>query len=479
MNARIRYLYGFFVIALLVLIGFTSYWSVFDSDSLRANRANKLPLLQQQQVRRGLIRAADETALARNEVTRTGSGVRFYSRIYPEGRVFSHPVGYSFIDQGSAGLERFYNDELTGSGNEFATLLDRLRGKQREGDDLITALDPAAQKAALDGLAGRAGGVVAIEPRTGRVRVMASVPNYDPNSVPRDLSKLNRDRSAPLLNRDTQSGYPPGSTFKVVTATAAIDSGKVAADTTFSGRSPQSFPGTLPLSNFRDQQFGQLTLTQAMTNSVNTVFAQIGAKVGAATLEQYMNRYGFNRKPRIDLPRDELRTSGRYSPDGRLITGTSVLDIYRLAIGQEKLAVTPLQMAEVVAAVANNGVLMRPFIAEKVVDRDGAKVSENEPTEQSKVMKPSTAETLTKIMKQVVREGTGTAAALQGIDVAGKTGTAEKGNDVNQAWFIGFAPADDPEVAIAVTVERTDGTGGQVAGPIAKQVMQTLLSEPG
>ena len=157
----------------------------------------------------------------------------------------------------------------------------------------------------------------------------------------------------------------------------------------------------------------------------------------------------------------------------------AAVDVGRVAIGQERLAVTPLQMAEVAAAIANDGKLMRPHIGQKKVDRDGRKVGEIDPSEQSQVMKTSTAQTLTEMMKQVVKEGTGTAAALQGIDVAGKTGTAEKGNGINQAWFIAFAPADSPRIAIAVTVERTDGTGGEVAAPIAKQVMKTLLSEQG
>jgi peptidoglycan glycosyltransferase len=477
-NARIRYLYGTFVVLLLLLIGFTSYWSVFDADSLRANRANKLPLLQQQQVRRGLILAADGTVLARSKAIGGREQARFYKRIYPDGSLFAHPVGYSFVEQDTAGLERHYNDELTGQGNEFATLLDRLRGKRREGEDLDTALDRAAQRAAFDGLAGRRGGVVAIQPQTGRVRVMASLPSYDPNTVPRRLRQLNRDPAAPLVNRDTQSGYPPGSTFKVVTATAAIDTGMFNPDSVINGRSPREFQG-FPLSNFNNQQFGDITLTQALTNSVNTVFAQVGVRVGTDTLQKYMDRYGFNRKPRIDLPRDELRASGLYSSGGKLLGKSEPVDTARVAIGQERLAVTPLQMAEVVAAIANSGTLMRPHIGDRLLDRDGRTTDRIESSKQSKVMKESTAKTLTEMMKQVVREGTGTAAALGGIDVAGKTGTAEKGGGANQAWFVGFAPADAPRVAIAVTVESTSGTGGEVAAPIAKRVMETLLRSRG
>ena len=188
MNARIRNLYGLIVVLLLLLVGFTSYWSVFDADSLQANRNNRLPLLEQQQIRRGLIFAGNGSLLARNRTAKVG-GTRFYSRVYPQGSVFGHPVGYSFVDVSSAGLERYYNNDLTGQGNEFSNLFDRLRGKQQEGDDLHTALNPDAQRVALDQLAGRPGGVVAIEPQTGRVLVMASVPGYDPNQVGRNFAR--------------------------------------------------------------------------------------------------------------------------------------------------------------------------------------------------------------------------------------------------------------------------------------------------
>jgi peptidoglycan glycosyltransferase len=188
-----------------------------------------------------------------------------------------------------------------------------------------------------------------------------------------------------------------------------------------------------------------------------------------------MRRYGFDRKPLIDLPEDELRASGVRGRNGRLLRPSDAIDIGRVAIGQERLQVTPLQMALVAAGVANGGSLMRPHLVERVMDRDGRTVRRIKPSEQNRVMKEGTAAQLASMMSNVVREGTGTAAALQGIEVGGKTGTAEVGNTINQAWFIGFAPLDNPRVAVAVTVERTTGQGGTVAAPIAKSVMETLL----
>jgi penicillin-binding protein A len=470
-NVRITNLFGLVVVLCAVLVGFTSYWSVFHAGSLEANRANKRPLLEQQRVRRGLITARDGTVLARNKVTGSGAD-RFYARSYPDGTLFSHVVGYNFVSRGNAALERRYDDDLTGKSDEFQTILDQLRGKKREGHDLETTLDPAAQRTALAGLAGRPGSVVAIEPQTGFVRVMASVPGYDLNAIPDNFARLIRTPDAPLLNRAAQSGYPPGSTFKVVTATAALDSGRFTPDSVLSGKSPHVIDG-VPLSNFSNEQFGDIPLTTALTHSVNTVWAQVGVKLGKSLMYRYMNRYGFDRKPAIDLPSDELRASGVYSK-GRLLSDSDPVDIGRVAIGQERLQVTPLQMAMVAAAIGNGGRLMRPHLVDKITDADGRTVRKVKPSEESKVMSGETASALGGMMAEVVKEGTGTAAALQGIDVAGKTGTAEKGN-ANQAWFIAFAPVTAPRIAIAVTIEQTSGQGGTVAAPIAKQVMETLL----
>lgn len=471
MNVRITNLFGLVVLLCAVLVGFTSYWSVFHAGSLEANRANKRPLLEQQRIRRGLITARDGTLLARNKVTGTGAD-RFYARSYPDGSLFPHVVGYNYVSRGNAGLERKYDDDLTGKADEFQTVLDQLRGRNREGHDLETTLDPAAQRTALSALAGQPGSVVAIEPQTGFVRVMASFPRYDLNSVPDNFARLIRAPGAPLLNRAAQSGYPPGSTFKVVTATAALDSGKFTPDSVISGKSPKVIDG-VPLSNFSNEQFGDIPLTTALTHSVNTVWAEVGVKLGKSLMYKYMNRYGFDHKPAIDLPSDELRSSGVYSK-GRLLSASDAVDIGRVAIGQERLQVTPLQMAMVAAAIANGGHLMRPHLVERVTDADGRTVSKAKPSEESTVMSEGTAHALAAMMAQVVKEGTGTAAALQGIDVAGKTGTAEKGN-ANQAWFIAFAPVNAPRIAVAATVEQTSGQGGTVAAPIAKQVMETLL----
>jgi peptidoglycan glycosyltransferase len=476
-NNQIVKLFGFVVVLYALLFGFTSYWAVFDSDSLEANTANRRPLLEEQKIERGKILAADGSVIARSVPQGKGDD-RIFVRRYPEGSLYGNPIGYSFVTQGRVGFELEHNDELVGEKTEFLSILDELQGQAQEGDDVQSSLDPDAQRAAVEGLGGQRGSVVAIVPSTGEVRAMVSIPGYDPNQVPKNFQELNSQRSAPLFNRATQAGYPPGSTMKVVTATAALDSGEFDQDDTLSGRSPKEISGA-PLNNAGNEQFGEIDMTTALTSSVNTWWAEAAEQIGAETMLKYMDRFGFSQKPRLDYPSFQLATSGVFDGN-KLLTSDDLIDIGRVAIGQERLRVTPLQMAEVVAAVANGGELMEPRLWSKVIDPDGRE-TKLDPDRQSRVMSEDTAAQLNEMMQSVVNEGTGTAAALSGIDVAGKTGTAEIDIDagVNQAWFIGFAPADDPKIAVAATVERTSGFGGTVAAPIAKAVMEAILEGGG
>jgi peptidoglycan glycosyltransferase len=482
MNRQIIQLFGISMLLFAVLIGFTSRWSVFDAQALKDQPANRRPLIQEEQIARGLIKADDGTVLARSVPHGKGEQ-KIYSRTYPTGALFGHAVGYSFITRGRAGLERSRNSALTGQESEFSTIFSQLQDRKREGKDVITTLDPQAQKVAIQALGGRKGSIVAIEPQTGRVRVMASIPEFNPNDVPSRFAEFNRSSDAPLLNRATQSRYPPGSTFKVVTAAAALDTGKYTPQSIIDGHSPRTISG-VPLANDGGESFGPITLTDALTNSVNTVFAQVGESLGRSTLEKYMNRFGFNHDPPLDYPDEEMTASGVRDANGNLLGPDSGFDVGRVAIGQGgsegAIEVTPLQMAMVAAAVGNRGELIRPRLTERIVDKDGRVTDRFQPRRQSRVMSVNAAQQLTQMMGNVVEEGTGTAAALSGVKVAGKTGTAEVDNATsNQAWFIGFAPLDHPKMAVAVTIERTAGQGGTEAAPVAKQVLQSLLGRQG
>lgn len=483
MNEPIVRLFGLVIVMFAVLLAFTSRWTIFEAKSLRDNPLNARSLLEQQRIDRGRILAADGTVLARSVRSAASSrSERVFERTYPTGDEFAHAIGYYFTDLGRTGLERYRNATLNGqAGTNLQTILDQLQGKKRQGNEVVTTLDPNAQQVANKALAGHEGAVVALEPRSGAVRVMASSPAYNPNDL-RSTKTYERLASSaggkPLVDRATQFGYAPGSSFKVVTATAAIDSGAFTQESTVDGRNDVLISG-VPLQNDENESLGPVTLTQGLAKSVNTVWAQVAERLGKRTMARYMRRFGFGRKPQLDYPVEEMSSSGEYS-GARLISPTSSqVDVGRMGIGQDKLEVTPLQMAEVAAAVANRGRLMVPHMTDRIVDPDGRTTERISPHLQSVVMKPSTAAAVTAMMEAVVNEGTGTSAQIAGVRVAGKTGTAETqiGTAINNVWFIAFAPASAPKVAIAVTLKGVPGQGGAFAAPIAREVIERLLHD--
>jgi peptidoglycan glycosyltransferase len=481
-NTPIRRLFGFFILLFLLLLGATTWWTVVRADDLNRNHAdqNRRNLLRGIKVPRGAILAANGKTIAHS--LKDSQGV--YTREYPMGDRFGHPVGYSYTNTGQTELESFYNVELSGGASATDSLLRQLIGNRDGGDDLRTTLDPDAQQLAED-LIGQAspvegGAAVVLDPRTGAVKVMASVPGYDPNSTrsSRELSKLNKDETRkPLINRALQFGYAPGSTMKVVTLVAALDSGEYSPEDRVDGTNNVKISG-VPLPNDFNESYGSIDLPTALAKSVNTVFAQIAEKLGKSTMREYMERFGFDHKPRLDYPAGEMSAAGEYR-NGRLIPATSrFVDVGRMGIGQDKLQLPALQMAEVAAAIANGGRLMKPHIGDRFIDSDGRTSKTIESETQSTVMSEDTAAAVTQMMVGVVENGTGTKAQVEGMSVAGKTGTAETATGAgqkNNLWFIGFAPADDPQVAFAVTVKDVVGFGGDVAAPIAKALIEELV----
>ncbi|HWF53378.1 MAG TPA: penicillin-binding transpeptidase domain-containing protein [Solirubrobacteraceae bacterium] len=468
MNGPIAKLFGVIVIMFALLIGWTSRWTVFDASSLNANPLNKRTLADDLKIKRGRILADNGEVLAKS--VPAGGGT--WKRTYPKGSLFSQTVGYSDVLNGEqAGLEQSDDSDLRGLNQGLDSVFGQVAGT-RVGDDVYTTLDPKAQQVARADLAGRQGAVVALNPKTGAVLALYANPTYNDNAPTAGGSQF---------NYATQAYDPPGSTFKIVTATAALDSGKYTPNSMIDGKSPITVSG-VPLSNDANEQYGLITLTDALINSVNTVFAQVAESVGIPTMTEYMKRFGFYAKPPIDLPPSQLRASNVRSFTGKFLrAGSNQEDIGRIGIGQGGLLVTPLQMAEVVATVANGGKLMAPHLTAKVVDPTGQTVKTITPTVYSTVMKPATAANLTQMMLKVVEEGTGQPAQLGNISVAGKTGTASIGHlgqNLTEPWFVGFAPVNNPQVAVAVTVQQTQGGyGATVAAPIARDVMQTLLAE--
>jgi len=492
-NKQISRISIFALLLLAALIVATTYWQSWAAGGLSTRQDNAIQRVAQFRIKRGLIYASDgKTALAANRPKKT-SDQTLYFRRYPTHGLASQVVGYSTQGRSRAGLERSQNAYLTASnanlGTIFDKLGDKLKGATVTGNNLVLNIHVNAQKIAETALRGKCGAAVVINPKTGAVYVMASSPGYDPNKVesPNGFASILKTpgacpgSSSPLLNRATQGLYPPGSTFKTVTAAAALDSGKFTPSSRFFD------PGYCieygqRVSNAGDpeapERFGSVDFVQAYQHSINAVFCDIGKKLGAGAVLDKAKDFGFYSKPPIELPSNELASSGEY--DFRKHTtfdDAGLADPGRLAFGQDKLLVTPLQMALVAAGVANGGTVMEPHLVKKVTSPGGGTVVKVKPRKWKRAMKPETAAELNAMMQAVVTGGTGTPAAIPGVKVAGKTGTAETGErNVYDAWFIFFAPADDPKVAGAVVVEHSvNGFGGPTSGPIAKQLIEAIL----
>jgi peptidoglycan glycosyltransferase len=456
---------------LLVLM--LGWWQVVAADDLKDRPGNTQTLQAERLIDRGRILSADGKVLAASRAVRV-RGRRVYERVYPQGSLAAHAVGYATASQ-HTGIEDTYNRYLSGS---FGTepLLQRLNLKEKRGADVTLSLDTRIQQAAEEGLAGRRGAVVALDPRTGEILALASYPTFDLQQAVTDFNAIPREGS-PFVDRATAGLYPPGSTFKVVTTTAALESGEFTPSSSFDDTGSYDTPGG-PIRNFGGEVYGRHDLATALTNSINTTFATIGDALGVDLMGEQMTKFGFGERPPVDLPDDEVFPSGRRE-NGKLLPNTQEhMDVARLAIGQERLTVTPLQMAMVASAVANGGTLMAPHLMTRIRDRGGDIVRTAGPKELGEVMDPTVAAELTDMMTSVVEQGTGTPANLSaaGVEVAGKTGTAESDDpNRNQAWFLGFAPAEAPTVAVAVVIENTPGTGGAEAAPVAAKVISEAI----
>jgi peptidoglycan glycosyltransferase len=490
MNPQIRRLFLVLVVLFVAVVGMSTWW-LWKAPDLEARRGNPNLLVRQLTIERGKIYASDgKTVFARNrKVKQKNVGRTWFLRVYPRGQLVAHPVGYSTIERSRTGLEKSLNDYLTGSNANLDTLLDnalgKLRGLTQKGNDVVTTINARAQRVAMDALSGKCGAAVALDPSTGRVLVLASQPSYDPNLVERHFNQILRTKAtcgsaSPLLDRATQGRFIPGSTFKVITAAAALDTGRFTPSSRFND------PGYCieygkKVSNFADQSgpevFGNVSFADALVHSINAVFCNIGKTLGPHKVLEYTQRFGFYEEPPIELPSEEVTPSGLYRKNRLFLPrDPNEVDPGRLAFGQERLQVTPLQMALVAAGIGNGGVVMEPTLLDRIVAPDGKVIERYGAKVWKRAMKPRTAAELTAMMRAVVESGTGTAAQISGVPVAGKTGTAETGvSGRNDTWFIAFAPADRPRVAVAVALSGQSGTGGATAAPIAKSILEALL----
>ncbi|HLG09464.1 MAG TPA: penicillin-binding protein 2 [Gaiellaceae bacterium] len=472
-----------------VLVVMTTYWQTWAAAGLADRQDNAIRRVAEFSIDRGLIFSFEpRKRLARN-IEREVDGRTLFFRRYPYGRLAEHVVGYSTVGRSRTGLERSLNDYLTASNANLSTLvdkaLDELRGRPVQGNDIVTNLDLDAQAVALEELGTTCGSVVALDPRTGEVQVMASSPGFDPNLVEESFQRISRitadcTPAAPLLNRGSAGLYVPGSTFKVITASAALESKKYTPDSSFVDPGYCTVYGKR-VNNFdTSRPFGTIDLTNALVSSVNSVFCNIGLKLGAKRILDTARRFGFYERPPLETPADERLPSGLYR-NGRLYYPRidSDVDAGRMAFGQERMLVTPLQMAMVAGAIGFGGKLMEPQVVDRIVAPGGRVIEKARPVLIRLAVSQSTADSVAEMMRLAVERGTGTAAQIPGYSVGGKTGTGETGvPGSNTTWFIAFAGADEespPELAIAVVLQNQSGTGGTTAAPIARAVMQAIL----
>jgi len=474
-----------------VLVVMTTYWQTWASAGLAARQDNAIRRVAEFSIDRGLIFSfAPRKRLARNREREVG-GKTLYFRRYPYGSLAAHIVGYSTVGRSRTGLERSLNDYLTASNANLSTLVDRtvdeLRGKTVRGNNVVTNIDLDAQQVAQTELGTNCGAVVALDPRNGNVLVMSASPSFDPNLVEEHYGRISRitadcTPAAPLLNRASAGLFIPGSTFKVITLSAALESRKFGPGSTFYDPVYCTVYGK-QVHNFADQNgpevFGTINLVTGLVHSVNSVFCNIGLKLGAKRILDTARRFGFYERPPLETPADERQPSGLYR-NGELYypKRDSDVDAGRLAFGQERMLVTPLQMAMVAGALGVGGTLMEPQVVDRIVAPGGRVVEQQHPKVIRQAVSKRTAHQVASMMRLVVREGTGTAAQISGYSVGGKTGTAETGIEgSNTTWFIAFAGKEEeqPEVAIAVVLQNQSGVGGTTAAPIARAVMQAIL----
>jgi penicillin-binding protein A len=491
MNRQITRLAVAAIVLLTALIVGTTYWQTWAVAGLADRQDNALASVAQFTVDRGEILAGNGRVVLATNVKKKVSGQTYYFRTYPRGRLAPQIVGYSTQSRSRAGLERSQNDYLTGANGSLSSVagreLDKLKGVTIKGNDIELALDVRAQSEANRQLAGKCGAAVAIEPATGRVLVLASSPSYDPNAVEKNFSRITRIRSsackiaAPLLDRATQGLYPPGSTFKVVTAAAALDSGAFKPDSTFydPGYCEEYGKRVSNAGNPESPEtFGTVTLAQGLQHSINSVYCNIGKHIGAAKILEYARRFGFYATPDLELPADAQSPSGLYKHH-RLFDPRHPeyqVDPGRLAFGQANLLASPMQMAMVASTVANHGVLMQPHLIDRVLAPNRTVVHRVRPHKVRRAISTQTADELKQMMESVVTGGTATNIHIPGVTVAGKTGTAETGvQGKYDTWFIAFAPAENPKVAVAVALENQTGFGATTAGPIAQSIMEAIL----
>jgi peptidoglycan glycosyltransferase len=486
-NRQLRYVAIAALVMFAALLINSNIVQVGEATSLRANPHNVRVLYGEYSHSRGPIVVAGKD-IARS--VKTNDTLK-YLRTYPGGAAYAPVTGYYSLVVGASGVEQAEDPILAGTDDRLflKRISDEITGRTPQGGSVVLTLNPKAQLAAYNGLKGVRGAVVALDPSTGAILALATSPSYDPSTlsthnssqISKTYHQLLKDKGDPLIDRATSETYPPGSLFKIVTASAAFSSGKFTPSSVVKAPSELKLPLTDTfLHNFGGESCGNGstdTISDAFRISCNTAFAGIGLKVGVRALSNQAKAFGVGQPLSIPLPVAASQFASNANPPNTALS----------AIGQYDDALTPLQAAMIGATIANGGVEMKPYLVSQLRAPDASVLSQTTPQVLRRSVSPQVASQVTKIMELVVASGTGTAARIPGITVAGKTGTAQHGTASQHlaphAWFVSFAPAEHPTIAVAVLVEDggslgSDATGGAVAAPIARSVMCAVLSCP-
>jgi peptidoglycan glycosyltransferase len=490
MNGPIRQVAAVLFIALASLVVMVSWLQVIQAPDYRDDPRNARVVAARAGRERGTIITSDGVVVATSEADPGDPQV--FRRVYPEGAEYAHVVGYSTALFGNTGIEASRSSVLVSDRDStISGVLNAVLGGDLRPRGVRLSINHELQTAAREALADQKGAVIALDPTTGAVLVMVSNPTFDPNTlVGIDAAPVGdalvEDPDEPLLNRATQATYNPGSTFKVVTAAAALETGIAGPGTLFDDVVELDLPGsTATIRNFSRgpcADGGEVSLTTAFARSCNTIFGALGLELGAPPLVARAEAFGFNTEPATDFP-----AAASVIPDADTFEN-ALAAVAQTAIGERDVRATPLQMATVAAAVANDGEVLEPYVVAEVFTADASIESRTEPRLLARAMSPATADAIAEMMERVVTAGTGSRAAVSGVRIAGKTGTAQVTGGAPHSWFIGFGPVDaepgQPQIAIAVVVESggaagEDATGGTVAAPIAQAVLASFFGRTG
>lgn len=474
---NIKFLLAFFSVCFLGIIVYLTYFSFYKSAAVVKDVTNPRIRAEEEDVLRGSILDRDGNKIAYSQMTGDGK----QKRIYNNGQIYAHILGYNSYTYGKTGMELAYNDILQGKGYGgdilqviYQGIKNGFASNERNGYDIYLTIDKDAQEAAYKMLGDDKGAVAAINTKTGEIIALVSKPSFNPGLIDEKFDIYNNDtKGTPFVNRAAQGYYSPGSVFKIVTASAALEKDPKISEKTFNCTGGLKI-GTYTLTEQGGAVHGKVTLGKAFRVSCNTTFGQIGIELGYDALKNMAEKFMFNRQIKVNDIYDSINIkSGSIKIDNKNMKALIAQD----AIGQHGVTTNPLHMALITSAIANNGIMMEPYIVKEIKDKYGNVIDKEKPKELETVVSKGTADEVKKYMIDTVKSGTGTRAKISGITVGGKTGSAENENhEETHSWFTAFAPAEDPQIAVAVIVEE-GGVGGKRAAEIAREVIKAYLKK--